>query len=227
MISALRDICELSDRRNRMVTTPTRPADAIHQVWTYGTERLPTLPRHGHLREAERRRDVVCDSRSRKRSRGQLPRHRRRLSHGRRRGERGSHGRDPRALAEGQTRPLHRRNEGRRADGTIPLGPGRLPQAPARRHRWFPPATGNGLRRSLPTSPRRPSTSFDESLEALDAIVRSGKARYVGVSNILAYRLARALGRSDVLRLAKFASVQPRYSLLFREIERELLPLAL
>jgi aryl-alcohol dehydrogenase-like predicted oxidoreductase len=71
-----------------------------------------------------------------------------------------------------------------------------------------------------------PSTPFDESLEALDAIVRSGKARYVGVSNILAYRLARALGRSDVLRLARFASVQPRYSLLFREIERELLPLA-
>lgn len=69
-------------------------------------------------------------------------------------------------------------------------------------------------------------TPLDESLEALDVIVRSGKARYVGVSNFLAYRLARALGRADTLGVARFVSVQPRYSLLFREIERELLPLA-
>jgi 1-deoxyxylulose-5-phosphate synthase len=71
-----------------------------------------------------------------------------------------------------------------------------------------------------------PETPIDETLEALDAIVRSGKARYVGVSNFLAYRLARAIGRADVLRLARFVSVQPRDNLLFREIERELLPLA-
>ncbi len=71
-----------------------------------------------------------------------------------------------------------------------------------------------------------PRTPLDETLEALDCIVRSGKARYVGTSNFLAYRLARALGRSDVLRITRFVSVQPRYSLLFREIERELLPLA-
>ncbi|MCC8393651.1 aldo/keto reductase [Paraburkholderia sp. MMS20-SJTR3] len=71
-----------------------------------------------------------------------------------------------------------------------------------------------------------PHTPLDETLEALDTIVRSGKARYVGVSNFLAYRLARALGRADVLRVARFVSVQPRYNLLFRQIERELLPLA-
>ncbi|MDR3095854.1 MAG: aldo/keto reductase [Paraburkholderia sp.] len=69
-------------------------------------------------------------------------------------------------------------------------------------------------------------TPLDETLEALDTIVRAGKARYIGVSNFLAYRLARALGRADVLRLARFVSVQPRYNLLFRQIERELLPLA-
>ncbi|WP_244815997.1 aldo/keto reductase [Caballeronia sp. Lep1P3] len=69
-------------------------------------------------------------------------------------------------------------------------------------------------------------TPLDETLEALDVIVRQGKARYIGVSNFLAYRLARALGRADVLRLARFVSVQPRYNLLFRQIERELLPLA-
>jgi aryl-alcohol dehydrogenase-like predicted oxidoreductase len=70
------------------------------------------------------------------------------------------------------------------------------------------------------------ATPIDETAEALDTIVRSGKARYIGVSNYLAYRLARAIGRQDTLRLTRFVSVQPRYTLLFREIERELLPLA-
>jgi aryl-alcohol dehydrogenase (NADP+) len=72
------------------------------------------------------------------------------------------------------------------------------------------------------------STPLDETLEALDTIVRAGKVRYIGVSNFLAYRLARALGRGDVrhLTLTRFVSIQPRYNLLFREIERELLPLA-
>jgi aryl-alcohol dehydrogenase (NADP+) len=71
-----------------------------------------------------------------------------------------------------------------------------------------------------------PKTPLDETLDALDTIVRSGKVRYIGVSNFLSYRLARALGRSDVRGVTRFVSVQPRYSLLFREIERELLPLA-
>src|SRR6202044_3169443 len=57
-------------------------------------------------------------------------------------------------------------------------------------------------------------------------IVRSGKARYIGVSNFLAYRLAKSLGRQDTLKLTRFVSVQPRYNLLFREPERELFPLA-
>ncbi len=72
-----------------------------------------------------------------------------------------------------------------------------------------------------------PATPLDESLEALDAIVRSGRARYVGVSNFLAYRLAKALGRCELKGWARIVSVQPRYNLLFRQIERELLPLAL
>ena len=70
-----------------------------------------------------------------------------------------------------------------------------------------------------------PTTPLDEMLEALDAVVRSGKARYVGCSNFLAYKLALAVGRSEVRGLVRFDSVQPRYNLLFREIERELLPL--
>ena len=69
-----------------------------------------------------------------------------------------------------------------------------------------------------------PATPTDETLAAFDTVVRSGKARYVGCSNYHAYRVARALGRSELLGLAKFVSVQPRYNLLFRQIERELLP---
>ena len=70
-----------------------------------------------------------------------------------------------------------------------------------------------------------PETPIDESLRALDDVVRSGKARYVGCSNFPAYQVARALGRSEVLGVARFDSVQPRYNLLFRQIERDLLPL--
>ena len=63
-------------------------------------------------------------------------------------------------------------------------------------------------------------------VSALDTIVKSGRARYIGVSNFLAWRLAKALGVADARRATRFVSVQPRYSLLFREIERELLPMA-
>lgn len=70
------------------------------------------------------------------------------------------------------------------------------------------------------------TTPLDEMLEALHTIVQSGRARYVGVSNFMAWRLARLIGRAELLRLVKPVTVQPRYSLLFREIERELLPLA-
>lgn len=70
-----------------------------------------------------------------------------------------------------------------------------------------------------------PETPMEEMLRALDDVVRAGKARYVGCSNYHAYQVARALGRSEARGLARFDSVQPRYNLLFRQIERELLPL--
>ncbi|MCC6381941.1 MAG: aldo/keto reductase, partial [Dehalococcoidia bacterium] len=70
-----------------------------------------------------------------------------------------------------------------------------------------------------------PETPIEETLRALEDVVRAGKVRYVGCSNFLAYQVARALGRSEALGVVRFDSVQPRYNLLFREIERELLPL--
>ena len=70
-----------------------------------------------------------------------------------------------------------------------------------------------------------PLTPIDEALDALDSIVRAGKARYVGVSNWPAHRIARALGRSELKNIARIESSQPRYNLLFRTFERDLLPL--
>ena len=71
------------------------------------------------------------------------------------------------------------------------------------------------------------TTPLDEALEALDAVVKSGKVRYVGVSNWPAYKLARAVGRSEVKNLVRIDSHQPRYNMLFRTFERDLLPLCL
>jgi 1-deoxyxylulose-5-phosphate synthase len=69
-----------------------------------------------------------------------------------------------------------------------------------------------------------PDTPMDETLGALDDLVHTGKVRYVGCSNFLTYQLVRAIGRSETLGLARLDSVQPRYNLLFRQIEREMLP---
>jgi aryl-alcohol dehydrogenase (NADP+) len=68
-------------------------------------------------------------------------------------------------------------------------------------------------------------TPIDETMSALDDLVRSGKVRYLGCSNFLAYQLARSIGRAEVLMTSRFDSVQPRYNMLFRENERELFPL--
>jgi 1-deoxyxylulose-5-phosphate synthase len=68
------------------------------------------------------------------------------------------------------------------------------------------------------------NTPIDETLGALDDLVHQGKVRYIGCSNFLTYQLVRSVGRAETLRLTRFDSVQPRYNLLFRQIEREMLP---
>ncbi len=68
------------------------------------------------------------------------------------------------------------------------------------------------------------NTPIDETLSALDDLVHQGKVRYAGCSNFRTYQLARAVGRTETLGLVRLDSVQPRYNLLFREIEREMLP---
>jgi len=70
-----------------------------------------------------------------------------------------------------------------------------------------------------------PETPLEETLRALDDCVRAGKVRYIGASNIEAWRMAVARGVSDLHRLARFEWVQNSYSLLDRSAEREMLPL--
>jgi 1-deoxyxylulose-5-phosphate synthase len=70
-----------------------------------------------------------------------------------------------------------------------------------------------------------PETPPEETLRALDDLVRSGKVRYIGCSNHPAWQVALGLGISATHDWARYDCVQPRYNLLFRDIEAELLPL--
>ena len=68
---------------------------------------------------------------------------------------------------------------------------------------------------------------MEEALRALDDIVRSGRARYVGVSNWAAWQIMKALGVSERLGLARFASLQAYYTVAGRDLEREIVPMLL
>ena len=70
-------------------------------------------------------------------------------------------------------------------------------------------------------------TPLEETLTALDDLVRSGKVRYIGCSNYAAWHMVKALGISDARRIERFASTQVYYSLQNRDIEAEIVPAAL
>lgn len=72
-----------------------------------------------------------------------------------------------------------------------------------------------------------PSTPLAETLEALDLLVRQGKVRYLGASSGEAWRFQKALATADRAGLARFVSMQNHYNLLYREEEREMLPLCI
>ncbi|HYU32013.1 MAG TPA: aldo/keto reductase [Thermoanaerobaculia bacterium] len=69
------------------------------------------------------------------------------------------------------------------------------------------------------------NTPIEETLAALDAVVRSGKARYIGASSMYAWQLAKALYTADLHGWTRFVSMQNHYNLIYREEEREMLPL--
>jgi aryl-alcohol dehydrogenase-like predicted oxidoreductase len=76
------------------------------------------------------------------------------------------------------------------------------------------------------THGRDPLTPLEETLDALDACVRAGKVRYIGLCNLPAWEIAKALGISAQRSLARFQSVQAYYSIAGRDLEREIVPLA-
>ena len=71
-----------------------------------------------------------------------------------------------------------------------------------------------------------PTTPLEETLEALSDVVRMGKALYIGVSNLAAWQIEKALGISERRAWARFVSVQAYYSLVARDLEVEVLPMA-
>jgi aryl-alcohol dehydrogenase-like predicted oxidoreductase len=70
-----------------------------------------------------------------------------------------------------------------------------------------------------------PGTPIEETLGALELLVQQGKVRYIGASSGYAWQVMQALGVSDRQSWARFVSVQPQYNLLYREEERETIPL--
>ena len=70
-----------------------------------------------------------------------------------------------------------------------------------------------------------PETPLEETLRALDDMVRQGKVRYIGASNYQAWQLMKALALSEKRGFVRYDSVQPEYSLANRAVERELVPL--
>jgi aryl-alcohol dehydrogenase (NADP+) len=70
-----------------------------------------------------------------------------------------------------------------------------------------------------------PETPIEETLEALNDVVRAGKARYIGASSMYAWQFMNMLATSKARGWAPFVSMQPQYNLVYREEEREMLPL--
>lgn len=70
-----------------------------------------------------------------------------------------------------------------------------------------------------------PETPFEETLRTLDDLVRNNMVRYIGASSMYAWQFAKALYTSDVLGVSRFVSMQNHYNLLYREEEREMIPL--
>jgi aryl-alcohol dehydrogenase-like predicted oxidoreductase len=111
------------------------------------------------------------------------------------------------------------------------MGPGEMMRGGSRR--WIMTAVEGSLRR-LKTDwidlyqmhfPD-PNTPIDETLRALDDVIRAGKVRYIGCSNFAGWQIATARAVSRELGLNAFASDQDEYSILVREVEREIIPAA-
>jgi len=72
-----------------------------------------------------------------------------------------------------------------------------------------------------------PATPIEETLEAMHDVVKSGKARYIGASSMFAWQFAKMLNTSEAHGWTRFVTMQPHYNLVYREEEREMLPLCI
>jgi aryl-alcohol dehydrogenase-like predicted oxidoreductase len=70
-------------------------------------------------------------------------------------------------------------------------------------------------------------TPIEETMEALHDVVKAGKARYIGASSMYAWQFAKALYTADLHGFTRFVSMQPHYNLIYREEEREMIPLCM
>jgi aryl-alcohol dehydrogenase-like predicted oxidoreductase len=70
-------------------------------------------------------------------------------------------------------------------------------------------------------------TPIEETMEALHDVVKAGKARYIGASSMFSWQFAKALFTSDLHGWTRFVSMQPHYNLIYREEEREMIPLCI
>jgi aryl-alcohol dehydrogenase-like predicted oxidoreductase len=72
-----------------------------------------------------------------------------------------------------------------------------------------------------------PRTPIEETMEALHDVVRAGKARYIGASSMFSWQFAKAQHVADMHHWTRFVSMQPHYNLIYREEEREMIPLCI
>lgn len=70
-----------------------------------------------------------------------------------------------------------------------------------------------------------PAAPMEETIEALDGVVKAGKARYTGASSMYAWQFAQYLAKADAMGRTRFVSMQNHYNLVYREEEREMIPL--
>ena len=126
----------------------------------------------------------------------------------------------------GTRRPPQRgrsRNQGRLAPGRRAEYPWAHPgSTSSARSRGACGASGPTMSTCTRSTSPTPATPIDETLRTLDDLVRSGKVRYTGCSNFAGWQLARAMERAVAVGSEPFASVQPPYSMLQRDIEKEL-----
>ena len=153
-----------------------------------------------------------------------LLRHRRHVLRGR---ERGDHG-PPAREAVPAPRRLRARDEGLLPDGARPERPRALAQAHPLRHRRLAAAarapTTSTSTRSIAGTPRRRSR---RRWRRCTTSCRAGKARYIGASSMFAWQFAKAQHTAEAHGWTRFASMQNHYNLVYREEEREMIPLCL